>query len=220
MATAKKPTKKRAPAAKKTAAKKTTAKKRAPKKAAKKAAPKAKRPRGRPRTPQGKLDQGVELYAKGASLDEAAKEAGVGARTLDRELRRLGLETRPAAGAEVALPELDPQATSLDLARQGLAHAIMTQRSLPPGHRSYVTQQQVVQRWLDKVRKWEREESARETPEQQQLRLQREAGEVVDRIEQHVAAYEDEARKQGTCLWCGQELSAELAAELHGGAAP
>ena len=207
--TTKKATRRKA-TTKKTATKKRTAK-RSKKKATKKRAPSK---GGRPRTPQQKLDLAVAAYGDGKSVEDAAKDAGIGKRTLERELKRLTVLR--ADDADPLDLEMDPQAPSLDVARQGLAHAINALRERTPNHRSFATMQGAVQKWLGLVRRWEREEAASETPEQEERRLRKEEGEVAEFITQTVSAYEDEAREKGVCLWCGQDVDGALAAKLHG----
>jgi len=201
----------------KKAAKKRTAKKKTTKKASKKKAT-AKKP-GRPRTPQAKLDAAVKAYATGKSVDEAAASVGIAERTLYRELTRLELLDEPAVGdLEPVDADALEEVTSLEGARRAVKMAFAHLHSLKAGHRGYPSALKAFGDSLARLRRWEREDAAEETPEQRERRLRLEAGEVVKKIENTVSAYEDEAREAGVCLWCGQPVPKELADELHGDA--
>jgi hypothetical protein len=112
---------------------------------------------GRPRTAKAKLDVGLAAFGKGKSVEDAAKEAGVGKRTLERELTRLNIQTTEVD--ESGLPAIDWDAPSVEVARQGLNHAIQALPAMGSAHRSFAVQQGVVQRRLDRVRQWAREEA-------------------------------------------------------------
>lgn len=185
----------------------------------------AKRGPGRPKSiTQDQLDAGVEAYALLGSVEEAAEEVGISGRSLYRELSRLGaLDEAGEDGADgdddFDLGDGDPLGedfSSIDGARKAVRRAFGHLRATKTGHRGHPSALKSLLEALTRLRKWEREDAARETPEERERRLRVEEGEVVDDIIRTVANYEDEAREEKKCLWCGQALSEELAKELHG----
>lgn len=205
-------TKKRAP--KKAATKKKATSK---KKASKKATPTAKRT-GRPRTDPLKVAAAVAAVIGGDTVADAARAAGVSVRVLYRALEAAGAEP-PAkrkgdADEEEDLPELNPDASSLEIAKALLDRTMLTIKKLPcdsprmnPAHAN-------ARAYLKLYDSLQRAEVGDETPEQAEARKRREDGDVRKMLLRYVEEYEAQAARDGVCLHCGQPV--QKAAEVTG----
>ena len=142
-----------------------------------------KRGPGRPKSiTQEQLDAGVEAYALLGSVEEAAEEVGISGRSLYRELSRLGVLDEAGGGAgggddDLELGDGDPlgeESSSIDGARKAVRRAFGHLRATKTGHRGHPSALKSLLEALTRLRKWEREDAARETPEERERRLARE----------------------------------------------
>lgn len=120
-----------------------------------------------------------------------------------------------------ALPDIDFDGPAVDIARQLLDHTTKTIAKLTADSPRLNPARAEARALVKLINSLEREQAARETPEEEARRLRREDRETERRILQYVEQHEKAAKPTaeapfGRCVHCGGALTEQQALELYG----